>query len=249
MSARGALLGLVLAAGCAHAPARGPKLETVTAEGWSPADKADPLAAKRRALAEAQRAAVEKVTGVEVSARTRVSQAIAVEQRITSRATGTIRSYEVLGESESDGFHKTRIRAVVEVGAPGEAQARPEAPPGDPKVRVVMTGQESDNAAGGVRRALIGRGFTVTEGENADITVSGEVATAPQGRVGGFESCRARVTLEARRAKTGEVLWQASRESSAVDPGLTAACSKSAETAGLLGAEVLAREVASRLAD
>jgi len=244
-----ALLGLVLAAGCAHAPARGPKLETVTAEGWSPADKADPLAAKRRALAEAQRAAIEKVTGVEVSARTQVSQSVAVEQRITSRATGTIRSYEVLGESESDGFHKTRIRAVVEVGAPAEASPRPVAPPGDPKVKVVLSGQESDGAASGVRRALIARGFTVTDGDAADITVSGEVSLAPLGMIGGFESCRARVRMEARRDKTGEVLWQSSREASAVDPGPAAACSKSAETAGLLGGEVLAREVASRLAD
>ena len=246
MSPRAALLGLVLAAGCAHAPARGPKLETVTAEGWSPADKADPLAAKRRALAEAQRAAVERASGVEVSARTRVSQSINVEQKITASAHGSIRSYEIIGESESDGFHKTRIRAVVEVGAPSEAPARPEAPPGDPKVRILLTGQEAEGAAGGVRRALI---FTVVEGEAADITVGGEVSVAPQGRIGGFDSCRARVTLEARRDKTGEVLWQSSREASAVDPGLTAACAKSAETAGLLGGEVLAREAAARLSD
>lgn len=242
-------IGLTLLAGCAHAPSRGPKLETVRAEGWSPADKNDPLAAKRRALAEAQRAAIEKVTGVEVSARTRVSQAVTVEQRITSRATGTIRSYEVLGESESDGFHKTRIRAVVEVGNSTKTKSRPEAPPGDPKVSVLLKGEDSAGALGGVRRALIGRGFTVTEGGNADITVSGDVTVATQPPIAGFASCRSRVALEARRVRTGEVLWQSSREASAVDPGLTAACSKSAETAGLLGAEIMAQEVAARLAE
>lgn len=244
-----AVLALALAAGCAHAPARGPKLETVTAEGWSPSDKADPIGTKRRALAEAQRVAIEKVTGVEVSARTRVSQAVAVEQRITSRASGTIRSYEVLGESESDGFHKTRIRAVVELGAPANAARRPEAPPGDPKVRVKLRGDGADDAAVGVRRALIGRGFTIVNAGKGEITVTGDVSTAPQAAVGGFASCRSRATLQARRVKTGAVLWQSSREASAVDPGLTAACAKSSETAGLLGAEVLAREVATRLAD
>jgi len=243
------LLGLVLAAGCAHAPSRGPKLETVNAEGWSPLDRADPPGTRRRALAEAQRAAVEKATGVEVSARTQVAQAINVEQKITARTQGTIRSYEVLGESESDGFLKIRIRAAVEVGPPALTEARPEPPPGDPKVAVILNGPHAEKAAAGVRKALLARGFTVIEGGDADLTVSGEVTLAPLGIVGEFNSSRARVSLQARRSKGGEILAESSREVSAIDPAASIAEEKSSETAGLLGAEILARDVASRLAD
>ena len=49
--------------------------------------------------------------------------------------------------------------------------------------------------------------------------------------------------------KSGRLLWSASREASGVGPVFAAADVKASETAGLLGGEELAREVAARLAD
>jgi hypothetical protein len=248
MSSRALLAGVVLAAACAHAPARGPRLQSATAEGWAPVVGGDPVGTRRRALAEALRAAVEKTTGVSVSARTRVEQAVTVSDVLTARTAGAVRSYEVLGESEDGGFHKTRVRALVEL-QPEPGAVPPAPPPGDPKVSVAFSGENAGPAAAGARRGLIERGFTVVDGGGADIAVRGTVATTPLGGVGPWNSARARVELEARQVRTGRVLWASGREASGIGPARAAAETKAAETAGRLGGEELAREVAARLAD
>ncbi len=243
------LIGATLLAACAHAPARGPRLTSATGEGWAPIVRSDPAGTRRRALAVALREALEKATGVRITARTKVSQAVAVDDSITARSSGEVRSYEILGESEEDGFHKTRVRVLVEIGAPPADGDRPGPPPGDPKVAVSLTGPHSDEAAAAVRRGLIELGFNVIEGAGADVTVRGDVSVTPLGVVGPWISSRARVTLTARQEKTGRVLWSSSREASGLGPAFAPADTKASETAGLLGGEELAREVAARLAD
>ena len=119
-----------------------------------------------------------------VTASTRVSQAVAVDDTITARSSGEVRSYEILDEREADGFHKIRVAVLVAVGAPPSDEDRPGPPPGDPKVAVSLTGPHSAEAAAAVRRGLIERGFTVIESSGADVTVSGEVAVTPLGVVG-----------------------------------------------------------------
>jgi hypothetical protein len=79
--------------------------------------------------------------------------------------------------------------------------------------------------------------------------VSGDVQVRANGGIGPWLSSRARVTLSARQEKTGRVLWTSSREASGVGSAMAAADLKASETAGLLGGEELAREVAARLAD
>jgi hypothetical protein len=112
-----------------------------------------------------------------------------------------------------------------------------------------LKGPAGASAAAGVRRGLIERGFTVVDGPDADIAVSGTVAVLAKGFAGPWSSSRARVALTARQVRTGRVLWAAGKEASGVGPGESAAELKASETAGLLGGEELAREVASRLAD
>ena len=219
------------------------------AEGWAPVVKTDPPGTRRRALAAALRAAVEKTTGVSLSARTRVAGAVAVEDVLTARTAGAVKSYEILGETEADGFHKTTVRALVDLDPAPDSAARPEPPPGDPKVAVRVSGPNGNDAAAGVRRELIARGFTVIDGEGADITVRGDVAVAAMGFVGPWNSARARINLEARQARTGRLLWSSRREASAVGAAVAAAGSNASETAGRIGGEELAREVAARLAD
>ena len=244
-----ALVGAALLAACAHAPARGPRLERATAEGMAPIVKNDPVGTRRRALAEALRSAVERASGVRVTASTRVSQAMTVEDTITARSLGEVRSYEILDEREENGFHKTRVRVLVEIGAPPSNSDSPGPPPGDPKVAVSLTGPHSNEAAAAVRRGLIERGFSVIESSGADVTVSGEVSVTPIGVVGPWISSRAHVTLTARLVKSGRFLCSSSREASGVGPAFASADVKASETAGLLGGEELAREVAARLAD
>ncbi len=246
---RAAVLAAVLCAACAHAPSRGPALTKVEAEGWAPLTSAGPLDARRRALVEAQRAAVEKAVGVTLTARTRVAGAVAVDARVETRAAGTVRDFALLSERDEDGFHKVRLRAWVEVGAPPPSDARPAPPPGDPKVAVRLTGPGAGRAEAGVRRGLLARGYTVVDGPTPDLVVDGSVAVRELGGVGPFSSWRARVSLALRRPATGEVLGAESREASAADPLPSAAGDRAAENAGELTADRLARSVAARLAD
>jgi hypothetical protein len=243
------LIAAVLAAACAHAPARGPMSRSAVAEGWAPVVKGDPPGTRRRALAAALRAAVEKTSGVEVSGRTRVSNAVAVDEITTARSAGSVKSYEILSETESDGFHRTTVRAVVDLDPSPNAAVTPGPPPGDPKVAVSVIGPNGADAAAGVRRELVARGFTVIDGAGADIDVKGEVSVADLGYVGPWNSARARINLEARQSRTGRVLWTSSREASGIGGAVAAAGAKASETVGRVGGEELAREVAARLAD
>ena len=120
-SAKGGLpfflvLACVLLAGCFHGRLRSgtrEKGELVEAEGWTPLDPNKPLETRRRALAEAQKNAVEKVTGVAVTATTKVDLAVTSEQKISADVGGYIHKYEILWEKKDDGFLKIRIRAFV----------------------------------------------------------------------------------------------------------------------------------------
>src|SRR5262249_32654718 len=123
--------------GCGHArlrPGSADEGEVVDAEGWAPLDDRDPLGARNRALADAEKKAVEKVVGAFISAKTRVDQAVNVDQRILAKVDGYIKKYDLLGERREDGFLKTRIRALVLYRRVGDdlraiGLARPPAPP------------------------------------------------------------------------------------------------------------------------
>ena len=244
---------LILLAGCAHAPARrtAPQRVAVTAEGWSAVVPSDPLGTAKRALAEAQRKAVEKVTGVSVRARTRVEQAVSVEQKIWADAAGRILSYEVLGEREEDGFHKTRIRAVVLKEPPQPRESRPGPLPGDPKVAVVVdTWAFPDRGAAerGLQQALKDAGVSVGFGQ-VDFVVSGEASVAPLDSSGleGFVSYRARLAVELRDPAKGELIAAHNFEASAMDLSRQAAAGKALAQAGRFAGEKLAADLRSWL--
>ena len=74
------------------------------------------LATRESALMAAQRAALEKAVGVLVSGQMVVSQARLIEDQVFAKTAGYMKDWEVLGEEEADGLHRTRIRARVKFG-------------------------------------------------------------------------------------------------------------------------------------
>lgn len=256
-----AALALVVA-GCAHGRlklGRTDDGEVVEAEGWSPYDAKDLMSTKQRSLAEAQKKAVERVVGVYISAKTRVSQAVTLDQNILANVGGYVKKYDVVSERAEDGFYKTKIRALVLYKKVGEdlrglGLVRPEAPPGNPRVSVVLASEGGESAAAGaVRKALLERGFAVAgAGEAkpaADLLVTGTASAheLTDVRLGGFRSWRARVELEARRPGTSDVLARKTQEASGLDAVADIARAKALENAGGLAAEALAAEVSSLL--
>jgi hypothetical protein len=207
----------------------------VTVEGWAPLGADGAPGARRRALADARREAVETAAGVRLTADTKVDGDLAVAQTVESRAAGTVRRTEVLSESDEGGFHRVKARVWV---SPGPAEGR--------RVAVRLTGPGASSAADGARKGLLAGGFTVVEGK-ADLEVVGTASTRSLGVVSGFYSRRARVALTLRRRSDGAVLGEESREASAIDAVPDAASEKASELAGELGVERLLRASAPRL--
>jgi len=94
----------------------GEEIVTVEAVGEVNVIEGNALATRESGLLAAQRAAVEKAVGVLVSGQMVVSQARLIEDQVFAKTAGYMKDWDVLGEEEADGLHRTRIRARVKFG-------------------------------------------------------------------------------------------------------------------------------------
>ena len=226
MIARGGSLGLLLVlTGCAAARVSQTAGHTVEVEGIAPADGPS---AGDRALADAQKRAVEKVLGVSIAASTKVEAAIAVRRRIWADARGRVESWTVLGDRVAGGMRLIRIRAVVRRLADNEEVL----PPTDTTVRIEAAGPVRT----GLRRGFGARGFTVVE-QGGDFIVKAIVDSEVlrDGRTEPFVSGRGRVRVSVVEAATGGVVLEQSREAAQLDGDAMTASARAVESAGELG--------------
>jgi hypothetical protein len=235
-----ALLLLLAAglAGCAGAPPRAPGRVSVEAEGWAAETPGDPSGSRLRALADAQKRAVEKAAGVRVAASTRVDKGVAVRQRVWADARGRIERWDLLADRREDGFRKLTIRAVVRLDLEGEPAAPP---PGEARLRVAAQGP----AAAGLRRALAARGYEVVEsGEQYVVAAAASTTLSRDPRLRPFVSGRTRLSVTV-KDPAGGVLWEAARDASALDADPLLAAARAADAAG----EAAGRAAAEGLAE
>ena len=224
------LLSVVLAAGCAEFPAEGDgrRAVTVEAEGWAPLGaESGELTARHRALAEAQKKAVEKAVGVTLRASTRVDDAISIRESIVANMGGVIRRYEVLSEEAKDGFLKVRIRADV-------LYVPPAVPLAGRRAARFSVRIPDDKLAGAVREVLAVSDYQLSESDrDADVVVSGTVETygLADSRLGGLYSYRAKVSLKAADVRNGK-LMEGVYEGAAMDLDDRVARSVALERAG-----------------
>jgi hypothetical protein len=237
VSSRGASLALLLIlAGCASAPMTGDERLSVEVEGSAP----DGPGAAVRALADAQKRAVEKALGVALAASTRVEAAITVRRRIWADARGRVESWTVLGDKSADGLRIIRIRAVVRRLSAGEAVP----PPLETTVRIEASGP----AEVGLRRSFGTRGFTVVErGGDFVVKASGSSERLRDMRTAPFVTGRGRVSVSVVDAATGGVVWEQSREAADLDLDPLNASARAIESAGELGGRDAADGLASLL--
>lgn len=259
----GILSVLILLAGCSSTAIKGDAQDAqwVEAEGWAPIDRADLSGTRQRALAEAQKKAVERVVGVRVAASTRVEAAITVRQKITADIKGYIRRYDVLAEWMDAGFHKMRIKALVSrrrAAEDGQENIPSEPPPGNPKVSVAIVGKGAAveggaNASAAVRSRLIAHGFAVinpdADSPKPDFLLRGEVQTHPvtDPRLGSFRSCLAKIQLQVVETATGLVMVEKSQETPALGVDDESASSQAIENAGHLIGTTVADELSALL--
>ncbi|MDD5303570.1 MAG: hypothetical protein PHS14_10730 [Elusimicrobia bacterium] len=214
----------------------------VEAEGWTPLDAKKPLETKQRALAEAQKKAVEKALGVTVSATTKVESAITLEQSILANIGGYIRRYDILSEREEDGFLKTRIRAFVLYQPP---KPLPEAAS---RVRIAVLCVD-ERLARAARAALTSQGFTLKDNAaEADYVVTGNVSvySLADSTYAGLHAGRARVSLDATQTKT-RTTFQNIQEASGLDLSDEIAHDKAVDNAAAMAGEALAAHLKATL--
>lgn len=234
----GGLAMLLLLAGCATAPRPGAGRTTVESEGWAPSGPA----AGERALADAQKRAVEKALGVSLAASTRVEGAVAVRRRIWTDARGKVESWTVKRDETRDGFRRITIRAVVRRLAEGEALL----PPRRATVRVAASGP----AAEGLRRSFAAGGFAVVErGGEFVVTARSSSRLLRDARTAPFVSGRGRVSVSVADSG-GAVVWERAAEAAALDADALTASARAVEAAGEAGgrdaADGLSRELWNR---
>jgi hypothetical protein len=243
----GSVLAAVLLAGCAGWPRTVGGETAVVAEGWAPADAKDPDGARRRALADAQKKAVERVSGVAVSALTRVRDSSALRQKITAEVRGYVSRYDVLDEREEEGFCKVRIRAFVRPDGP----PRPAGPPPtDARFTLAARGTglyDEDlgaSASAAVRRELLAQSFEI-DGSSDSWAIKVDAAVVPvmDARLGSFHSARAHVGLRVLEPRTHSVVWETSQEASALGSDPASAALAAAQAAGALAGRQAAGEV------
>jgi hypothetical protein len=94
-----------------------PNLLTLTASGLAATQGKETAAARNAAIEDACRNAVEQACGVYVTGATRVGNFELVSDVVLTHASGYVRHYEVLEESQQEGVYRVTISAEVDVGA------------------------------------------------------------------------------------------------------------------------------------
>lgn len=105
-------VALVLMTGSARA-----EVEETEVEGVAAVVSGDKAMARDRAIDDAKRKAVEQVAGSQVSAESISENFELVEDRIYSRASGFVKTYQIVSELEAEGVYKVRIKAQVDKAA------------------------------------------------------------------------------------------------------------------------------------
>ncbi len=252
--AAAAVLAALTASGCAAGP-RGNRTRSLIVEGWAPLRLESRPEVLRRAVADAQRKAVEEAAGVEIAAISLVDDAAMSRQRLSSTTRGTVRRYQVLSERAEDGMLKVRIRAEVELPPLDGARKPGWAPGTGPKAYIeapLLAGSEAVEAAaqGAFIRAWTHYGGEVAVSrETADLILrsSAQTRAVDEPRVRPFVSARARFSLSASQAGAGGAQWSIAREAASLGLDAQDAQSRALEAAASSAAEVAANELPSHL--
>ena len=166
--------GLVLVAAMAFAlsawliPASAEEETQVTASGTAKIIKGDQEAAKKAALDEAKRAAVEQV-GTEVVSKTVVENFELVKDQIVSRAKGYVHDVKILEEGRREGSYFVKIQATVDPDKVKEDATIIYREMDKPRMMVLVTeaaGEKefkSSAAENVVTEFLLGKGFQMID--------------------------------------------------------------------------------------
>jgi len=232
--------------------------EVVEADGIAPYDSSDQIKSKRGSLVDAQRNAVEQAVGVFVSGRTLVDKAVAIQNSILAKTDGYIKKYDILKEGRDGEFYKTRIRALVAIKELQEDLSQmsllntPELKRPRVSVALIEVIDKADTTQGAAQSALqkvLGdQGFVVVSADSAqppDLALKGKAEAFPfqSEGLGGFVSYRARLSVQALKPGTKNVVLSLTKEASGLGGNPELAGLKALESVGTLAGNEMATQL------
>ena len=228
---RSLVLAVVFAGAAGHAQVPSVDALTVTVEGFA-AVGADEGLARDQAIRDALRNAVEQAVGTSVGSRTLMVDYAVVQDHVTARTDGFIRSYRVTQEGRDGTAYRVTIEAIVDTRLITEDLqnfgAMLRATLGNPRIHLTTPDAATRDAHRLLTDALVARGFliiTPTHPQDADITATitahHEIVQERPLANGTLYSVRTSLTLDAAQSSTSQTL--VSVHGDATHPSITIA--------------------------
>lgn len=246
------------------------EIAVVEAEGIVSIKNNDIVHAKKRALADAQKNAVEMAVGVYVNAVTRVEKSMLVEQKIFSKTNGYIKRYKILSEGtqsqgtqsqgEKDNFYKIRIEAAVKIEEINkdlsEAGLSPQSEVPSTLLFAVAiedrideqnnTDKVSENI---IAEKLLGKNYKLGQPDTSDVLITGKSSATlyKENMMGNLISYNANISFKIIKAGESALIYSNSFSSGGLGITKDAAAKEALKRAALLASEDVSRVLEERL--
>lgn len=238
--------------------------QTVEAMGEARLDSQNRPLSRAKALARAEKAALEKALGVRISEATQLSASIVSHEAIDAESSGMINHYKILKEGESGSVYQVEIEATV---SPLPADDRRQvslfskAPPDSQPLTIRLNGDIEGSRLGELALSAVEAGFKKRgfSFEDSDKT-SGRFVVTTQGfsskfihspLLGRLHSCRAKIDIQIQDTLSHNLIidrWvEAAGVGGSEDIALERALSNASRKAGIQSAEELAQDLWAQL--
>ncbi len=183
--------------------------QTVTASGEARLNPRNKPLSRAKALARAEKAAIEKALGVRISEATELSAAVVTHEAIDAESSGFINRYAILKERENGNVYSVKIKATVSplpLGGKPRVSLFSKAPPNSQFLTLLLDEKVKKNAWSKLALAKVeegfkSRGFSFNLPQNQ----SGRFVVAIRGLsskfidsplLGNLKSCRAKIDIQ-----------------------------------------------------
>ncbi len=239
--------------------------QTVEASGAAQLDLHNKPLSRSRALARAEKAALEKALGVRISEATQLSASIVTHEAINTESSGIIEHYKILKEGEYGNLYQVDIEATVSplpVNSRRQVSLFSKAPPNSQPLTLRLNGNLKGNRLGGVALSAVETGFKKRGFlfNASDKTSSSRFIVTTRGfsskfihspLLGRLKSCRAKIDIQIQDTRNHRLIvdrWvEAAGVGGSENLALERALSNASKKAGIKSAEELAQTLWAQL--
>lgn len=238
--------------------------QTVMTQGEARVNPQDRPSCRAKALARAEKAAIEKALGLRISEATELSASVVTHEAIEAESFGVINHYDILKEGENGGIYQVAIKAVVSPLPPSEQPQLSlfsKAPPNSQSLTLIEGGKLKKSlwsklALARVEEGFKSRGFSFNLSQNKSgrfiVHVRGlsfKFLNSPL--LGNLKSCRTKIDIQIKDTLKHRLVvdhWvEAAGVGGSKNLAFERALSQASQKAGTKSAEELAKNLWAQL--